>query len=271
MDLQTAREALLSFLSEPLSETDGIFSRFSQLPGAVYVEGKKPNQRYLFVPGKNENPVLLTAHVDTVWDKNYKGVDRPADFDIKESYVVSKREKVGIGADDRAGCAALWLLRDSGNSLLLIDGEENSHIGASFLTKNRKLLKRINDHAFIMSFDLWGKDGYMFHAVKNPKCFADLLDSAGYNRHKEDGGSDIFYLCKKAAGVNVSIGYQNEHKATETVSIEDFYHCVCLAENLLKSVDRKYKIPILIRIYKFIRHRIALIVKPIIRKIKKRT
>ena len=30
----------------------------------------------------------------------------------------------GIGADDRAGCAILWLLKDSGHSLLVTNGEE---------------------------------------------------------------------------------------------------------------------------------------------------
>ena len=266
MDLEKCKEALLLLLREPLSDTSGIFSRFSGLPGARYVEGEKPNQKYLFIPGTKDDPVLLTAHVDTVWDKNYKNKDIAADLSIKDGRVVSNHKTAGIGADDRAGCAALWLLRNSGHSLLLIDGEENSHKGAAYIRKNKEFMRRINDHAFVMSFDLPGRDGYMFHAVKNPKSFAAFLDGAGYKRQKEDGGSDIFYLCEKAAGVNVSVGYYDEHKPTESISLDDFYYSFSLAENLLNKVGRKYKIPFLIRVYQAVRHQVALIVKPIIQK-----
>ena len=266
MDFDVCKETLLSFLSEPLNETNGIFERFLSLPGAVLQKGEKPNQTYLFVPGKSKNPVLLVAHVDTVWDKNYKNNRSGSGYEIKDGKVVSADEKAGIGADDRAGCACLWLFRESGHSLLLIDGEENSHKGAAYIKKDKKLFKLINDHAFVMAFDLSGTDGYMFHAVRNPASFAEFLDSCGYKRQREDGGSDIFYLCKKAAGVNVSGGYQNEHKQSETISFDDFYRSVSLADGLLKKVDRKYKIPFFIRVYQSLRHRIALVVKPIIRK-----
>jgi hypothetical protein len=53
----------------------------------------------------------------------------------------------GIGADDRAGCAILWLLKDLGHSLLITDGEEKGGIGSKWLmndTENADIAEEIN-------------------------------------------------------------------------------------------------------------------------------
>lgn len=269
-DKETCKSALIKFLGFPISGSDEIFSEFSVLEGARYVKGKKPNQRYLFIPGKKKNRVLLVAHTDTVWDGQYIKKSVSSDLKIVDDKIISASETAGIGADDRAGCAALWLLRESGHSLLLIDGEENSHIGASFIYHDKKMMKIINEHCFVLSFDLWGRDEYMFHAVSNPKAFEDFISSFGYKKSPLSGGSDIFYICRKAAGVNVSIGYKNEHKPSEQISINSFYECVNRASRMLRETYRHFKTPVPVRVYKFIKHKIALLIKPTMKSLKAR-
>ena len=102
---------------------------------------------------------MLVAHADTVWDELYE--KKPASQRLISSRnsagqltLSGKNKKYGIGADDRAGCAILWLLRDTGHSLLILNGEESGQQGANYL-KNEcpDLFKEINQHHFALQFD----------------------------------------------------------------------------------------------------------------------
>ena len=62
-------EVLRSFLEIPLGSADSVFNRFMEIPGAIYRgEGL---ERFLYVRGARPNRVLLVAHADTVWDREY--------------------------------------------------------------------------------------------------------------------------------------------------------------------------------------------------------
>ncbi len=266
MENQIVNDTLISFLNTSLSSGDEIFERFSELQGAIYEKGTNPLERYLYVPGKNKNRVLLMAHTDTVWDRNYKKKDFSPLLSVKDGVITSGNEKVGIGADDRAGCAILWLLKDSGNSLLLLDGEEHGHFGAMFLQKNKKLMKEINNHSFVIQLDLWGRNEYKFHGVRVKEDFKRLIEAAGYIPSKQEtGGADVSYVCKKAAGVNVSVGYENYHRKTEQISFDDFNGAYKRVFELLKGANRKHRILFSVRFYYGTRHKAAVILKPIFR------
>ena len=58
-----------------------------------------------------------------------------SDVVFEDGVYSSGDDLCGIGADDRAGCAMLWLLRDSGHSLLILDGEEHGQVGAAFFAR----------------------------------------------------------------------------------------------------------------------------------------
>ncbi len=117
---------LESFLKNPLECADGVFEKFVEMPGHIFHgEGQ---QRFLYVRGRHSNKVCLVAHGDTVWD-SHAGYEpfpnRDTGFDGNAFF--SRTEGCGLGADDRAGCAILWLLRDLGHSLLITDGEAEAH------------------------------------------------------------------------------------------------------------------------------------------------
>ncbi len=116
-------EVLRSFLEIPLGSADGVFDRFLQIPGAI-CRGVGL-ERFLYVRGSRTNKVLLVAHADTYWDRDY-GYDPSPTHKIKieDVEIRAVNEESGLGADDRAGCAMLWLLKDLGHSLLVTNGEE---------------------------------------------------------------------------------------------------------------------------------------------------
>ena len=71
-DYESAASVLKQFLSFPLDDSTPIFQMFLQLPGAVQSRGRRPMERFVYVPGAREDRVLLIAHTDTVWDAHYK-------------------------------------------------------------------------------------------------------------------------------------------------------------------------------------------------------
>ncbi len=116
-------EVLRSFLEIPLGGADGVFDRFLEIPDAIYRgEGL---ERFLYVRGSRSNKVLLVAHADTYWDHEYVYDLGPTHkIKIEDGNITAVNDEFGLGADDRAGCAMLRLLKDLGHSLLVTNGEE---------------------------------------------------------------------------------------------------------------------------------------------------
>ena len=131
IDFNLASETLLEFLSLPISDSKPVMKLFESLPGAIaHYDGGKRN--FVYVPGTRKDRVLLVAHADTVWHKEY-GNPQDAKVTYENGVYASTDPNCGIGADDRAGCAMLWALRDCGHSLLVVDGEEKGKHGAKYL------------------------------------------------------------------------------------------------------------------------------------------
>jgi len=216
-------DILNEFLSYPLGSADGIMERFASLPGAV-MRGAEPF-RYVYVPGKRQDKVLLAAHADTVW---YEG-----------SVLNEIFTRPGIGADDRAGCAILWLLKDSGHSLLVLDGEERDLNGAIYVAEDREMLEMINrDHNLMVEFDHSGGSGLQFYDIstKEYREYVTLM-LPGFVEEKSHSATDICALCKDICGVNISTGYANAHLPTETVDVKQWQNTLYHARSWLTGKD----------------------------------
>ncbi len=125
------RKVLEKFLNMPVYSPKEVLEQFSELENAVYVPEVEDKDSFVYVPSKREDRVVLIAHADTVY---YSGVEQEIIFE--DGIYRSGMPYCGIGADDRAGCAILYLLKDFGHSLLILDGEEQGSKGAEAI-KNR--------------------------------------------------------------------------------------------------------------------------------------
>lgn len=226
MSKKTDIETLREFLSMPVKGSEEVFGKFASLPGAV-MRGADPC-RYVYVPGKRHDKVLLAAHADTIW---YEG-----------SVLNEIFTRPGIGADDRTGCAILWLLKDSGHSLLVLDGEERDLNGALYLAEDREMLEMINrEHNFMVEFDHSGASGLQFYGIST-KEFREYvaLMLPGFVEEKSHSATDICALCKDICGVNISTGYANAHLPTETVDVKQWQNTLDHARSWLavKEIPR---------------------------------
>ena len=240
---EAALETLTEFLHCPLYDGSGVLQRFRALPNAQYFEGEKPLERYVYVPGTRKDRVLLLAHADTFWDENYLHSRLETMPVFSADKVNGSNKEVGLGADDRAGCALLWLLKDSGHSLLIFDGEEHGHLGAGLLCNtNKHLLREINRHSYMISLDLWGRDCCHYHGILNSKAFCNYIESHLASKvlnHKV--GTDISYVAREACGVNLSIGYHRQHRVEECLIIPVWYETYVRLCKVLTQAQPRFR------------------------------
>ena len=69
---EAALETLEKFLRCPLYDGSEVLQRFRALPNAQYFEGKNPLERYVYVPGRRKDRVLLLAHADTLAQTRFR-------------------------------------------------------------------------------------------------------------------------------------------------------------------------------------------------------
>lgn len=175
-------------------------------------------------------PITLVAHVDTVFK------ERPEDvfYDRVKNVLWSPQ---GLGADDRAGVFAIINIVKSGlrPHIIFTTGEEMGGLGAQVLTYREP--KPFAEMKYIIQLDRRGKDDCIFYECDNVK-FIEYIKSFGF--HEEYGSfSDISELCPtwRIAGVNLSIGYKNEHSFIEILYIDYFLSTVEKVKKMLKDVN----------------------------------
>lgn len=175
-------------------------------------------------------PITLVAHIDTVFK------ERPEDvfYDRVKNVLWSPQ---GLGADDRAGVFAIINIVKSGlrPHIIFTTGEEMGGLGAQVLTYREP--KPFAEMKYIIQLDRRGKDDCIFYECDNVK-FIEYIKSFGF--HEEYGSfSDISELCPtwRIAGVNLSIGYKNEHSLIEILYIDYFLSTVEKVKKMLKDVN----------------------------------
>jgi len=227
---------LYEFLNKPLSSGNEIFDKFERIPGHIRRRGNEPLQEFLYIRGARKNKILLVAHVDTYWDNQYIHNGNIIPNLVTEGNIIrSHLIEYGIGADDRAGCAMLWLMRDSGHSLLLTNGEEGGRIGSYWLMNdpgNNNIREEIQStHQFIIQLDRRNARDFKCYSVGTPEFRNYVEKKTGYTEPDRSSFTDIVTLCRNITGVNLSVGYRNEHSHNEELHLNDWL-------NTLKIVRR---------------------------------
>lgn len=244
-DDKEARKTLEQFLSMTVKSSDDVIDAFAQLPGAQKFEGEGL-KRFVYIPGTRDDRVLLVAHADTVWDKNY--MPELLDTPQRISYIGGRyynsnpRSLTGIGADDRAGCAILYLLRNSGHSLLILDGEEHGQIGAHYLKdEHPEIFKEINEHSFAIQFDRRNATDYKCYNIPVTNNFKNhLYRTLGYRNAGTNSRTDIVVLCENICGANLSVGYYGEHTEYEILHYKQWLNTYKKVTEMLSCEQKTY-------------------------------
>jgi len=237
-------DVLLEFLSMPINSDEQVFEKFKSLNGLMR-KGNERFEQFLYVKGTRKNKVLLVAHADTYWDKKWSDhgdfINAKSEYEREDDIIRSISDSYGIGADDRAGCAILWLLKDLGHSLLITTGEEHGQIASNWIMnspENNDIRDEIqNEHQFVIQLDRRNGTDYKCYNVGSDKFREYVNDMTKYTEPDRSSRTDIVILCDKITGVNLSIGYCNEHKKTEYINIREWLHTYDMLRNWITRDD----------------------------------
>jgi len=191
-----------------------LLDRFASLPGS------QDGGSWVYVPGLRpvESRALLVAHVDTVRDKP------PQPGRIRRKRGVLSVPGEVLGGDDRAGCAMLWTLRGLGHSILATDFEEVGGLGAEDAARSLGA-EVLGAHVFAVQWDRRGRREGVFYPGTYSQDFSAFLAGALPDWGQGWGSyTDIATLCPVAGvcGVNLAVGFRNEHTARETLNLRDW-------------------------------------------------
>ena len=231
-------DALIQFLSIPVGDSREVLLRFADLTGAQHCGDGLA--QFVYIPGSRLDRVVLVAHADTVWDEAYTTARPVVSSILSDGGVLrSASNDIGIGVDDRAGCAILWCLRNLGHSLLITNGEECGRQGSKWLMRNnKKVAEEINcTHQFVVQLDRENCQEYKCYGVGSKEFRAYVEESTGYTEPDRKRSTDIVELCQKITGVNLSIGYYDAHCKSASLKIQEWQATLNICRKWLTQMD----------------------------------
>lgn len=198
-----------------------------------YLQKKYPRQviatkDYIIATG--DIPIALCAHMDTVWKSPPKDVY----YDRLRGVIWSPEGGCG---DDRAGVFAILKILQSGlrPTIIFTTDEEKGGLGAEKLV--RDLQTAPTELKYIIQLDRRGDCDCVFYDCDNDD-FVQYIESWGFIENY-GSFSDISEICPAwgIAGVNLSVGYFDEHTVSETVHVSSLMSTISKVKRMLAATD----------------------------------
>ena len=220
---------------------DSDLKTFEQLCGLTQTSMHKTLSTYLkskykrvvntkdYIYAVGDIPIALVAHMDTVFSRPAREVF----YDRRKNVIWSPD---GLGADDRAGIFAIIQIIRKGlrPHIIFTTDEERGCLGADKLSK---INCPFDDLRYIIQLDRRGSNDCVFYDCDN-KDFISYVEQFGF---VEAIGSftDICSICPawKVAGVNLSIGYQDEHSISEILFVGQMLSTIDKVCDMLQEED----------------------------------
>lgn len=194
-----------------------------------------------FTGGKNhfiawgKSKIALIAHLDTV----FKTQPNELFYDRDKKVVLASG--IGAGFDDRAGIYAIIKIlenwKDDLPTIIFTLGEEDYGVGAREIANmwpNQNTMKNLK---YMIELDRKGHNDCVFYQCEN-NDFVNYIESFGF---KKQSGSytDIYFLMDtwNTCGVNLSIGYYNEHSNYEILHPDELEETIDKVRKMLKDVN----------------------------------
>jgi hypothetical protein len=188
--------------------------------------------KFLYAPGSI--PVMVVAHLDTVHTSGPEVLL----YDSYNEILVARNSfgrATGLGADDRAGVWAICQLLEMGfrPHVLWTDLEEKGCQGAE---QAAKVLEKCPPKIkFMVEFDRMHDNDCVFYQCDN-RDFVKHVEGYGF-KEAQGSSTDIRRLMPalKTAGVNLSIGYYNQHTTDEVLYIKQMNRTIAIATRMLND------------------------------------
>lgn len=185
-----------------------------------------------YVIAEGDIPIALVAHVDTVFPYPPHKVY----YDREENVMWSP---TGAGFDDRAGVFMILQILQHTKlrpHIILTTGEEKGGVGA-FALVDRFEHCPFNELKYVIQLDRRGANDCVFYDCIN-RDFINYISSFGFVE-RIGSFSDISFICPcwSVCGVNLSVGYYDEHTTSETLCVSDYFNTLQKVKKMLMAND----------------------------------
>lgn len=231
-----------------------VVHKFAELPGA-YFDGEG-DKLFVYIKGSREDRVLMIAHCDTVFEdlpiklglkstkehpkdlRRFCSIQKDIEFEKPSRYSnhIIKSKGIGIGADDRAGCAILFALKNLGHSILLTSGEEKGCLTSRWMMEDDYWKNELQNHNFAIQFDRRNGNDIVFYNVAT-KSFVKWAEEQTKYVTTTGTSTDVKVICKDICGFNISVGFYNEHTPNEELDIPEWERTLKTCYDLLRQKD----------------------------------
>ena len=181
-----------------------------------------------YICAEGDIPIALVAHMDTV----FKFPTHEVFYDRQKNVIWSPD---GLGADDRAGVFAIIQIIKRGlrPHIILTTDEEIGAVGASKLSM---IDCPFEDLRYLIQLDRRGSNDCVFYECDNHE-FVEYVEQFGFIE-AIGSFSDISVICPawEIAGVNLSIGYRDEHSISEILFVNYMLDTI---EKVIKMLQEK--------------------------------
>ena len=192
-----------------------------------YYEKVTYDDNFLFAEG--DIPIALVAHMDTV----FKTTPGEILYDRRKNIMTATD---GLGADDRAGIFSIIKIVKSGlrPHIIFTTDEEVGCIGALALSYFPCPFENLQ---YIIQLDRRNANDCVFYECDNEE-FERYVEGFGFVK-AWGSFTDICELCPSwgVAGVNLSIGYKNEHTVSEILYVGQMFDTIEKVKKMLTQKD----------------------------------
>ncbi len=188
-----------------------------------------------FIYAKGTDPVLLTAHMDTV---HTISVQKAKIKKKKGKTIISSPQ--GIGGDDRCGIYMILNILETTDyrpSILFCEDEEIGGIGSNKFCKT-EYAEDLKTLKFFAELDRANANDAVFYDCGNKDFQTFVCETTDF---KENFGSfsDISHLspATDVASVNLSCGYYKQHTLDEYVVFEEMENAIQATIKLIEAAN----------------------------------
>ena len=181
------------------------------------------------VCAEGDIPICLVAHMDTVFAEPPHEIYYDREANVMWS-------PYGLGADDRAGVFSIFKILAAGYRphIVFTTDEERGVIGAGKFAAEPCPFKELK---YVIELDRAYAMDCVFYDDINDE-FHEYVESFGFVT-APGTFTDIVELCPAwgVSGVNLSIGYRNEHSVSETLFVGYMLATIAKVEKMLDDAD----------------------------------
>lgn len=185
-----------------------------------------------YIVAKGDIPVGLVAHMDTVWETDLK---HEVFYDMRKNVMLNLD---GGGYDDKVGIFLIMKLVQEGfrPHVIFTTDEECGCVGASALATKYPEYP-FGNLSYLIQLDRRHENDCVFYDCDNPE-FEQYIESFGF-RTAYGSFTDICELCPSwgMAGVNLSVGYLNEHTSSEKLYVDQMFHTLNRVKMILSESE----------------------------------